>query len=194
MTVTRGVDLKSRRTQLVLLAVVVLASVVLAIVVVARSQTSGARAKASLVALTPVLPNLDLHVPVMVSHPSCDYDPPCTSATTTWSPLVGSPTFAELDQALTTWAKHNHLRNPFPVRQWDCSKDSGLSGNSAGCATGFVGPHGNQVVNVALTFTGQSSAMFDSVKTYSDGQSNALSVLGSNPLASLSVQVVGNNK
>ena len=193
-TVTRArVDLRSRRTQLVLVLVAVLAVVILVIELGSHSQTSSARVKAALVALTPILPNLDSHQAVIISHPSCDAYPPCTSAARTWSLPIGSPTFDELDRALPVWASRNHLHGT--TRQWDCGPTDGLFGASGpGCQAWFTRPESNQGVFVAVTFTDQSAVTFDPAKVGYNGLPNPLSVLGDHSVASLSVQVVGSKR
>ena len=168
---TRRVDLKSPRARMVLtLFVVALAGVALTVVLVSHAQTGSARAKAALVALTPVLSSLDMRAAVIVSHPSCDANPPCTSAARTWSPVPGAPRFAELDRALSTWASRNHLRQA--ASQWLCGPSEGLFGGTGpGCEADFISPQSDRPVYVAVTF-------IDPAPVQHNLFSNALPILG----------------
>lgn len=183
-----------RPTRRVLAAIVLLAAVVALVIELTRhSPTGGVRAKASLASLTPILPDLDSHQQVVVSHPSCDAYPPCTSAVQTWSLFARSITFAKLVQRVPLWASRNHLRDPQQV--WDCGPAYGLFGGSGpGCEMGYAGPRPNQMVVIAVTFTDPTDVSFDPAEQHRIGPANAVAVLGSHLLASLSVQVVGGNR
>lgn len=157
------------------------------------SPTASAGAQASLVSLTPVLPNLKSHEPVVISHPACDAYPPCTSAAETWSSLPVPTTFVELDTALAAWAIHNHLSSS--TTRWECGPNGGLFGATGpGCQATFTGPRPNQSVFVATTFTDQSEVTWDPAKDRRNALADPLSALGTYRLATLAVQVVGANK
>ena len=182
-----------RRTQLVL---VVLVAVVAAVVAIAfrdgNSKTGGAQAQASLVGLDPVLPTLNRHELVTVSHPDCEVNPPCTSAARTWTSITGTTTFADLNRALPAWTKHNHLHGSV---QWYCGINGGLFGSTGlGCDASFAGPRTHQSTFVAATFINQSPSMYGMTVAHPNGPPEPLAVLGDRPLASLSLLVVGDHK
>lgn len=156
------------------------------------SQSGATDARGSLAALTPLLPNLRPSGGVVISDPSCDAYPPCTSAAQAWSP-TSPTTLRELDRAVTGWASHNHLRGSNP--RWTCGPNAGLFGvQGPGCQATLAGPDSYQSVFIATTFTAPAAVSWDPATEGRNALADPLSVLATNQIATLAVQVVTSSR
>jgi hypothetical protein len=184
---------RKRRWLGVLVFAAVIAALVTATVLWQRRDAArqDVQVAAALRRLDVPLPELSEDVAVVMSHPSCDNAPPCRSAARTWSSLPEHPSFAQVNDAVSAWARHNELTDTVG---WSCGRVSGLFGGpvTPGCQWVFVSPERSRSVYVAVTLTDDRSWLPASGPDVTSVD-NPVAQLGGRTVASLSVQIVGNS-
>lgn len=160
------------------------------LIAVTMSDNGQESVRSELLSLTPVMPSLDSRQPVVLTHPDCDNDPPCTSASQTWTRLPPE-TFSEIDAFVSTWVSRNGLRWPNP--HWFCGPQSYLFGDKrAGCQAGLIGAPGAQPIFLGVTLVDQSAAWFR--VSPANGLVDPLPRFGRRVVDTISVQVVASSR